>query len=133
MISAVNQALIQAGLRLKVSLIAESGQIASSHHIATALGFGASAVYALGVRMRAEQLYGDQASAAYGKFRGASEKALMKTMGKVGLCTVESYSGGEFFEPNFLDTADRCYRQIFAQYGVASGRGWLCDHRKICS
>ncbi|MEM1305438.1 MAG: glutamate synthase central domain-containing protein, partial [Planctomycetota bacterium] len=112
-VSAVNQRLIEEGLRFKVSLIVESGQIASSHHIACALGFGASAVYPLGVRLRAEELFGhDGATEAYYKFQKAAEKALMKTMGKVGLCTVESYSGGEFFEPNFLDTKD----QVFARY-----------------
>ncbi|MEM7005437.1 MAG: glutamate synthase central domain-containing protein, partial [Pseudomonadota bacterium] len=40
-VSAINQRLIEEGLRLKVSLIVESGQISSSHHIACALGFGA--------------------------------------------------------------------------------------------
>ncbi|MEC8295169.1 MAG: glutamate synthase central domain-containing protein, partial [Pseudomonadota bacterium] len=108
-ISAINQRLIEEGLRFKVSLVVESGQIASSHHIACALGFGAAAVYPLGVRLRAEELFGEgeEATKAFFKFQKASEKALMKTMGKVGLCTVESYSGGEFFEPNFLDTNDR--------------------------
>ncbi|MCV6584205.1 MAG: glutamate synthase-related protein [Marinibacterium sp.] len=105
-ISAINQRLIEEGLRFKVSLVVESGQICSSHHIACALGFGAAAVYPIAVRMRAEQLFGDDAGLAYGRFKKAAEKALMKTMGKVGLCTVESYSGGEFFEPNFLDTND---------------------------
>ncbi|MEM6304987.1 MAG: glutamate synthase-related protein [Pseudomonadota bacterium] len=111
-VSAINQRLIEEGVRFKVSLVVESGQICSSHHIACALGFGASAVYPLAVRMRAEELYGDEAPAAYRKFKKAAEKALMKTMGKVGLCTVESYSGGEFFEPNFLDTND----PVFAKY-----------------
>lgn len=112
-VSAINQRLIEEGMRFKVSLVVESGQIASSHHIACALGFGASAVYALGVRLRAEQLYGDAgATDAFSKFQKAAEKALMKTMGKVGLCTVESYIGGEFFEPNFLDTND----PILAKY-----------------
>lgn len=112
-VSAVNQRLIEEGLRLKVSLVVESGQIASSHHIACALGFGAAAVYPLGVRMRAEELFGanDKCIEAYGKFKKGAEKALMKTMGKVGLCTVESYSGGEFFEPNFLDTNDRVFKK----------------------
>ena len=106
-VSAINQRLIEEGLRFKVSLVVESGQISSSHHIACVLGFGAAAVYPLGVRLRAEQLYGEkEATAAYLRFRKAAEKSLMKTMGKVGLCTVESYSGGEFFEPNFLDTSD---------------------------
>ncbi|MEM6620356.1 MAG: glutamate synthase-related protein, partial [Pseudomonadota bacterium] len=105
-VSAINQRLIEEGLRFKVSLVVESGQICSSHHIACALGFGGAAVYPLAVRLRAEVLFGEGATEAYYKFQKAAEKALMKTMGKVGLCTVESYSGGEFFEPNFLDTDD---------------------------
>ena len=92
--------------------MAESGQIASSHHISSALGFGASAVYPLAVRMRAEEMFSDNPNIAFYQFQKAAEKALMKTMGKVGLCTVESYSGGEFFEPNFLDTND----PVFAKY-----------------
>ena len=111
-VSAINQRLIEEGARFKVSLVVESGQICSSHHIACALGFGAAAVYPLAVRLRAEELFGDGAGVAYLRFKKAAEKALMKTMGKVGLCTVESYSGGEFFEPNFLDTND----PVFAKY-----------------
>ncbi|OYW58989.1 MAG: glutamate synthase large subunit [Rhizobiales bacterium 12-68-15] len=112
-VSAVNQRLIADGLRLRVSLIAESGQISSSHHIATALGFGASAVYCLCVQFRAEEKFGAEADKAYKRFAKAAEKSLMKTMGKVGLCTVESYIGGEFFEPNFLDTNDPVLRRFF--------------------
>lgn len=112
-VSAVNQRLIEEGLRLDASIIAESGQIASAHHIACALGFGAAAVYPLAVRLRAEELYPDDPSKAYRTFVRAAEKSLMKTMGKVGLCTVESYSGGEFFEPNFLDTDDPVLARYF--------------------
>ncbi|MEM1162533.1 MAG: glutamate synthase-related protein, partial [Pseudomonadota bacterium] len=111
-VSAINQRLIEEGVRFKVSLVVESGQIASSHHICCALGFGAAAVYPLAVRARAEATFGDNATEAFFKYKKAAEKAIMKTMGKVGLCTVESYSGGEFFEPNFLDTSDR----VFAKY-----------------
>ncbi|MCP9273991.1 glutamate synthase-related protein [Mycolicibacterium arenosum] len=106
-ISAINQRLIEQGLRRRVSVIVESGQVCSSHHVATVLGFGASAVYSLGVQMRAEEKFGpDEASivAAFKRFKKAAEKSLMKTMGRVGLCTVESYIGGEFFEPSYLDT-----------------------------
>ncbi|CAM3110531.1 glutamate synthase-related protein [Skermania piniformis] len=112
-VSAVNQRLIEEGLRLRVSLIAESGQLCSSHHIAATLGFGASAVYPLAVRMRAEEKYGEQADQAFGHFAKAAEKSLLKTMGKVGLCTAESYIGGEFFEPNYLDTGDPVLRRYF--------------------
>ena len=113
-VSAVNQRLIEEGLRFKVSLIVESGQVLSSHHIACILGFGGAAVYPLSVRLRAEESYGEEGAAdAFDRFKKAAEKALMKTMGKVGLCTVESYSGGEFFEPNFLDTDDPVFRKYF--------------------
>lgn len=112
-VSAVNQRLIEEGLRLQASLIAESGQISSAHHIAAALGFGASAVYPLVVQMRAEQNFPEDADAAFKRFAKAAEKSLLKTMGKVGLCTAESYIGGEFFEPNFLDTEDPVLRRYF--------------------
>ena len=113
LIAAVNQKLIEEGLRLKVSIIIDSGQLKSSHHIACALGFGASAIYASAVQTRAEETTPNDPASAYAKFTKAAEKALMKTMGKVGLCTVESYSGGEFFEPNFLDTDDPVFSRYF--------------------
>ncbi|MGV3549353.1 glutamate synthase-related protein [Rhizobium sp.] len=112
-VSALNQRLIETGLRLRVSLISESGQISSSHHVAAALGFGASAVYPLGVQFRAEEKFGAEADYAFKRFAKAAEKSLMKTMGKVGLCTAESYIGGEFFEPNFLDTNDPVLKRYF--------------------
>ncbi|WP_149830402.1 glutamate synthase-related protein [Streptomyces tailanensis] len=121
-IAAVNQRLIETGLRLRVSLVAESGQLASSHHVATALGFGASAVYSLSARLRAEERYPSapapageitETDRALAKFRKAAEKSLAKTMGRVGLCTAESYIGGEFFEPNYLDTRDDIFARVF--------------------
>ncbi|WP_298130376.1 glutamate synthase central domain-containing protein, partial [Micropruina sp.] len=129
-IAAVNQRLIDDGLRLRVSLVAESGQLPSSHHIAAALGFGASAVYSLSARLRAEEKYPSppapagqetETDRAFARFRKAAEKSLGKTMGRVGLCTVESYIGGEFFEPNYLDTSDevlaRCFPHMAAPVG----------------
>ncbi|MDE0840919.1 MAG: glutamate synthase-related protein [Porticoccaceae bacterium] len=124
-VSAVNQRLIECGLRLRASLIVESGQICSSHHIACVLGFGASAVHPLGVQMRAEEKFSDDADLAFKKFASAAEKALMKTMAKVGLCSVESYSGGEFFEPNFLKTNDPVFKRYFPNmYSPVGGVGF---------
>ena len=103
-VSAINQRLISAGLRLRVSLVVDSGQVESSHHLAVLLGFGASAVHPHSVARRAAAAA--DPTAAFARWAKAAEKSLMKTMGRVGLCTVESYIGGEFFEPNFFDTAD---------------------------
>ncbi|MCP3811776.1 glutamate synthase-related protein, partial [Mycobacteriaceae bacterium Msp059] len=52
-------------------------------------------------------------AAAFRRFATAAEKALMKTMGRVGLCTAESYIGGEFFEPSYLDTGDAVLHRYF--------------------
>lgn len=121
-VSAVNQRLIADGLRMRVSVIADSGQLPSSHHIASALGFGAAAVYSLSARLRAEEKYpaptgpaGEytETDRAFDRFRKAALKQLGKTMGRVGLCTVESYIGGEFFEPNYLDTRDPALARCF--------------------
>ncbi|GAB6141480.1 glutamate synthase-related protein [Methylosoma difficile] len=105
MISAANQHLVKQGLRFNSSLIAETGQAASPHDIATLLGFGASAICPISVHNRIASLYpaADQQK-ILDKFQKGTEKSLMKTMGKFGLCTVESYIGGEFFESNYLDT-----------------------------
>ncbi|MER6180513.1 glutamate synthase-related protein [Streptomyces sp. NPDC001652] len=129
-VAAVNQRLIETGLRLRVSLVAESGQLASSHHVATALGFGASAVYSLSARLRAEEKFPSAAAPAgeitatdraLAKFRKAAEKSLAKTMGRVGLCTAESYIGGEFFEPNYLDTRDDVFARTFPHMDAPVG------------
>ena len=113
MISAVNQSLIKNGFRFNVSIVIESGQICSSHHIACTLGFGASAIYPLSVYLRISEIFPNEKEKSYTKFVKASEKSLLKIMGKVGLCTIESYSGGEFFEPNYLDTSDKTLSKYF--------------------
>ncbi|MEM9355118.1 MAG: glutamate synthase-related protein [Pseudomonadota bacterium] len=120
-VSAVNQRLIEAGLRLNVSLVMESGQVSSAHHIAVLLGFGASCVYPLTVQMRAEEKFRDNPAVAYSRFVKAAEKSLMKTMGKLGLCTAESYIGGEFFEPNFIDTDGEVLRRYFPNLHSPAG------------
>ena len=106
-IAAVNQRLIGSGLRFNVSLIMETGQAASSHDIASLLGYGAHAVCPLTVHNRVMALNkGQNPEQGLLNFEKAIAKSLLKTMGKFGLCTAESYIGGEFFESNYLDTSD---------------------------
>lgn len=105
MIAAANQQLVRQGLRFNSSLIAETGQAASPHDIATLLGFGASAICPISVHNRVVSHYSPaEQQKILDKFQKGTEKSLMKTMGKFGLCTVESYIGGEFFESNYIDT-----------------------------
>ena len=55
------------------------------------------------VHTRALELGGDIEQSLY-KYSKAIAKSLMKIMGKFGLCTAESYIGGEFFEANYINT-----------------------------
>lgn len=103
-VAAINKGLVDAGLRFNTSFIIETGQVLSSHDMATTIGFGAAAVCPTMVYERAIELFPNDIQGALKRYRKGCEKALMKTMGKFGLCTVESYTGGEFFEGNFLDT-----------------------------
>ena len=114
MISAANQRLVKQGLRFNSSIIAETGQAASPHDVATILGFGASAICPLSIHNRVISHYSaDTQQKALNNFQKGVAKSLMKTMGKFGLCTAESYIGGEFFESNYLDTEEPKLKPYF--------------------
>ncbi|MGB2273359.1 MAG: glutamate synthase-related protein, partial [Flavicella sp.] len=115
LVSAVNQRLIATGMRFFTSVIVETGQAVSTHDTACLLGFGASAVCPITVYSRILELTQDKDEilSKLNYYQKAIEKALMKTMGKFGLCTAESYIGGEFFESNFLDTKDPYLKAVF--------------------
>jgi len=123
MVAAANQQLVKQGLRFNSSLILETGQAVSPHDIATILGFGASAICPLSVHNRVLTEYADnqdRQTALYHYQKGV-EKSLMKTMGKFGLCTVESYIGGEFFESNYLDTDEPQLQPYFPNIHASVG------------
>lgn len=129
MIAAANQHLVKQGLRFNSSLILETGQAVSPHDIATVLGFGASAICPISVHNRVLTEYPDRESrlkALYNYQKGV-EKSLMKTMGKFGLCTVESYIGGEFFESNYLDTEEPLLQPYFPNIHASVGGARFAD------
>lgn len=120
-VAAANQRLIRTGLRFNSSLVADTGQIASTHDAATALGFGAAAIFAITAQNRAEQMDAANANDLMKNFKKSIEKSLMKTMGKFGLCTAESYIGGEFFESSFLDTKEPHLKRMFPKIDAPVG------------
>ncbi|NOQ13896.1 MAG: glutamate synthase large subunit, partial [Methyloprofundus sp.] len=122
LISAANQHLVKEGLRFNSSLIAETGQAVSAHDVATILGFGASAICPLSVHNRVISHYSeDKQQAALDSYQKAVEKSLMKIMGKFGLCTAESYIGGEFFESNYIDTDEPLLQLYFPNINSSVG------------
>ncbi len=104
-VSAVHHHLVRAGTRLRTGLVIESGEPREIHHMATLIGYGASAINPylmfesldeLADRsLLPEDLPRDEAEQRVVKAIG---KGLLKTISKMGISTIQSYCGAQIFE-----------------------------------
>ena len=103
-VSSVHHALIRAGLRMRASLIADTGDCRDVHHFACLVSFGASAVcpylvWELAARWQAEGALPDMdAAKIVSSYRQAVDKGLLKIMSKMGISMLTSYHGSQLFE-----------------------------------
>ena len=107
-VGAVHQELIRRGLRMRVSLVAETGEARDVHHLATLIGYGASAVNPyLVYEVIAEEAAraGTEPTDALAKYRKTIESGLLKVMSKMGISTISSYHGAQIFEAVGVDHA----------------------------
>ena len=103
--SAVHHHLSRKGLRAKVGLIIEAGDVWETHHFATLIGFGAAGINPymafetirgmkeknmLEVEYPVEKLYYNYIKAVNGE--------LLKIFSKMGISTLQSYQGAQIFE-----------------------------------
>ena len=109
--SAVHHHLIRRGLRMKVSLIVESGEIRETHHVATLIGYGASAVHPY-LALAEARAYGSEEAMRHPNMSPARaeanliqalEKGLLKIMSKMGIATLDAYAGAQIFQIIGLD------------------------------
>src|SRR5690606_8422097 len=109
MVSAIHHHLIRTENRLKVGLIAESGDVREVHHVALLIGYGASGVNPYLAMETAEQLVrsreivGVSESEAVHNLIKALGKGVLKIMSKMGISVASSYSGAQAFEAIGLD------------------------------
>jgi glutamate synthase domain-containing protein 2/glutamate synthase domain-containing protein 1/glutamate synthase domain-containing protein 3 len=104
-VSAVHHHLVRAGTRLRTGLVIESGEPRDIHHMATLIGYGASAINPylmfesldeLAERsLLPEDLEIEEAEQRIVKAIG---KGLLKTISKMGISTIQSYCGAQIFE-----------------------------------
>ncbi|KAB1663450.1 glutamate synthase large subunit [Pseudoclavibacter sp. CFCC 13611] len=103
-IGAINHHLVRQECRRRVGLIAEAGDVREVHHVATLLGYGASAVNPYLAMESAEDLVrsglvqGVSADTAVRNLIKALGKGVLKIMSKMGISTVASYVGAQTFE-----------------------------------
>ena len=103
--SAVHHHLVRAGTRLRTGLVIESGEPRDIHHMATLIGYGASAInpYLMFESLEElaersllpEDLSTEEAAERIVKAIG---KGLLKTISKMGISTIQSYCGAQIFE-----------------------------------
>jgi glutamate synthase domain-containing protein 2/glutamate synthase domain-containing protein 1/glutamate synthase domain-containing protein 3 len=107
-VGAVHHRLIDAGVRMKASLVVVSAEPRDSHDLAMLIACGASAVnpYLAIDQVRAlaeEGVVHLDPVAAQENYRSALQAGLLKVMSKMGICTVSAYRGSELFEVIGLD------------------------------
>ena len=102
---AIHHHLIAEGLRGHTSLVIESGDTRETHHFATLIGYGASAVnpymaYATIADLKNQKTFDDSYSLTdlIGIYQKAIGKGVLKIMSKIGISTLQSYQGAQIFE-----------------------------------
>ena len=111
MVSAIHHHLIRNENRMKVGLVVEAGDVREVHHVATLIGYGASAVNPYLAMETAEHLVrtgaitGITPETAVKNLIYALGKGVLKIMSKMGISTVSSYAGAQTFEAVGLSQA----------------------------
>ncbi|WP_374197905.1 glutamate synthase large subunit [Microbacterium sp. cx-59] len=104
MLAAVHHHLIRKETRMKVGLVVEAGDVREVHHVATLIGYGASAVNpylameTVEYLVRAGYITGIAPQKAVANLIKALGKGVLKIMSKMGISTVSSYAGAQVFE-----------------------------------
>ncbi len=103
--SAVHHHLIRKGVRRKVGIVMEAGDVWEVHHFATLLGFGATAINPYLALATIRQLYhqgefGEETDLELLKYnyKKAVGDGLLKIFSKMGISTLQSYHGAQIFE-----------------------------------
>jgi glutamate synthase domain-containing protein 2/glutamate synthase domain-containing protein 1/glutamate synthase domain-containing protein 3 len=104
-VAAVHHHLVRAGTRLRTGLVIESGEPRDIHHMATLIGYGASAINPYLMFESLDEL-ADRSLLPVDLERDEAEqrivkaigKGLLKTISKMGISTIQSYCGAQIFE-----------------------------------
>ncbi len=134
-VGAVRRHLMDSGLRMRLGLVAETGDAWDIHHFATLIGYGCEVVYPWLALQSVSAIFSEEAEAresaqgqrksrydigadrpnpaqARRNFRAAAEKGLLKIMSKMGISVLPSYNGAQIFECLGLgqEVVQRCFR-----------------------
>ena len=96
---AVHHYLIDQGIRSRVSLVVEGGDVVETHHFATLIGYGASAICPYLAFETINSLSEEgQTEEAVDQYIKAIGYGLRKILSKMGISTLQSYESAQIFE-----------------------------------
>ncbi len=124
-VSGLHHFLIREGLRMRVSLVVETGEAREVHHFALLIGYGASAINpylafeTLDGMIREDMLPNVDHKMACMNFAKAAIKGVVKVMSKMGISAVQSYHGAQVFEAVGLrqDVIDEYFTNTASRIG----------------
>jgi len=125
-VSGVHHHLVREGTRLQAGLVVESGEPREVHHVCCVLSFGASAVNPYLAFETLHEMFDtgllagiDSAATASANFVKSMGKGILKTISKMGISTVRSYSGAQIFEAVGLEREliDRYFTHTTSRIG----------------
>jgi glutamate synthase (ferredoxin) len=99
-LSAVHHHLLRQDLRTRVDFVIDSGEPHDVHHFACLIGYGAAAIHpylALASAVELDRGENSPEEVMY-RYLYAAEHGLLKIMSKLGISTVDAYSGAQAFE-----------------------------------
>ncbi|BDD07690.1 glutamate synthase [Fulvitalea axinellae] len=117
-VGAIHHHLVNSGTRVRVSLVVEAGDVRETHHFATLIGYGATAVNPY---MAFETLHDMSRKGLLSKTYTEKElnKSYIKSIGlgllkifsKMGISTLQSYHGAQIFEALGVSSkvVDKCF------------------------
>ena len=103
--AAIHHHLIRCGVRALCDIIVEAGEVKETHHFATLIGYGASAINpylaieSLNDLNKQGRINGDLSTdKIYENFKKSIDAGLLKIFSKMGISTIQSYHGAQIFE-----------------------------------
>ena len=145
-VSAVHHSLLECGLRNDAGLIIESGEPREVMHFCLLSGFGCNAVNPYLVFEALDELHrqGDlptkmETVQIADNYIAAVKKGILKTMSKMGISTLRSYTGSQLFEAVGLnrDFIDKYFTDTTSRIGGIGieeiAKEAICRHRSAFS
>ncbi len=116
---AIHHHLVKLNLRTKAGIIVQGGDVRETHHYATLIGYGASAVHPYLALQSIEHLQAKgkldkeiTVQQAHENYQQAIGYGLLKILSKMGISTVQSYQSAQIFEALGLHTTviEKCFK-----------------------